>query len=246
MEKVTFTPNVPVQVALRYPEGKQVEGRFGDQMLYSLVNGQVMYLDLDVAAKINALAVRKGEPFSICKRWTGKKGDPMQWDIWRPGAGETAPAAPAMADLENSPLEADVLRRRESAERSQPGAGAATPAPAAAAAKAQPPAVSNGNGNTPAGVNGKGAPGPGGTPPPSGPGNGHGTGAHVYTPGQFVPPTKIPMNQAVIDAVRMVQTAMKATGEQWSDDSRQGLVSTILIAAERQGWLAVWKREATQ
>jgi hypothetical protein len=40
----------------------------------------------------------------------------------------------------------------------------------------------------------------------------------------------------------MVQAAMLATGEQWSDASRQGLVSTILIAAEKEGWVTLWKR----
>src|ERR1017187_8733975 len=35
MEKVTFTPNVPQQVALRFPDGKLTEGRFGDQMFYT-------------------------------------------------------------------------------------------------------------------------------------------------------------------------------------------------------------------
>jgi hypothetical protein len=64
--------------------------------------------------------------------------------------------------------------------------------------------------------------------------------------GGFRPPTKIPMDEAVVDAVRIVRRAMEITGEQWSDGARQGLVSTILIGAERQGWLAVWKREATQ
>jgi hypothetical protein len=75
MEKLTLTPNVPQQIALKFPDGKLVEGRFGDQMMYSLANNQVMYLDTDVAAKINALELRKNEPFWICKRWTGKKGD---------------------------------------------------------------------------------------------------------------------------------------------------------------------------
>lgn len=190
MDKVTFTPNVPVSVALKFPEGRQVEGRFGDQMYYSLVDGRAMYLDMPVAAKINALEVKARETFIICKRHSGKRGDPIQWDVWRPDPDQHLPAPPAAV---------------------QSGA---------------PAAPANGNGR----VNG---------------GNG---APRVYVPvdGGFIPPTKIPMNQAVIDAVRMVQTAMRVTGEQWSDDSRQGLVSTILIASERQGWLAVWEREVLQ
>ena len=40
----------------------------------------------------------------------------------------------------------------------------------------------------------------------------------------------------------MVQNAMKETGEQWSDNSRQDLVSTVLITAQREGWLTLWQR----
>ena len=36
---------------------------------------------------------------------------------------------------------------------------------------------------------------------------------------------------------------MRETGEQWSDAARQDLVSTVLITAQREGWLALWKRE---
>jgi hypothetical protein len=92
MEKVVFTPNMPVQVALKYPEGKPVDGRFGDQMMYTLLDGRVMYLDMDVATKINLLGPRRGETFWIAKRWTGKKSDSPQWDVWGVEAGEVIPA----------------------------------------------------------------------------------------------------------------------------------------------------------
>ena len=49
------------------------------------------------------------------------------------------------------------------------------------------------------------------------------------------------MDRAVVDAVRMVQAAMKETDEQWSDEARQDLVSTVLIAAQREGWVTVWR-----
>ena len=52
----------------------------------------------------------------------------------------------------------------------------------------------------------------------------------------------MPLDVAVTEAVQMVQAAMKATGEQWSDQSRQDLVSTILITAQREGWIAIWQR----
>ena len=114
MEKLTLTPNVPQQIALKFPDGKLVEGRYGDQVMYSLTNGQVMYLDTDVAAKINLLELRKNEPFMICKRWTGKKGDSPQLDIWRPDAASVATGHRALGDRrrDRHPAAADPAHAR--------------------------------------------------------------------------------------------------------------------------------------
>jgi hypothetical protein len=49
MEKITFQPNVPVRMALKYAGGKTVEGRFGDQEYYTLTDGRCMYVNPDVA-----------------------------------------------------------------------------------------------------------------------------------------------------------------------------------------------------
>jgi hypothetical protein len=224
-EFLQLDTNVPQQIALAYNDGRLVETRFGDKMFYTLTNGRTLSLKPEEAAKINALEIRRGQPFNICKREI-KNGrtKSFQIDVWLPGAEEHVPNLPAI----------------------QPGAGADTPAPAAAVTS--PLArVSSTDGSKPGAI---------AAPPANGNGrlnggnghNGNGAAPRVYVPvdGGFIPPTKIPMNQAVIDAVRMVQTAMKVTGEQWNDEARQGLVSTILIASERQGWLAVWEREVLQ
>ena len=83
MEKITFQPNVPIRMALKYADGKTVEGRFGDQEYYTLTDGRCMYVNPDVAAKINQLELRPGEPLEICKYWSGKKGESPQWDVRR-------------------------------------------------------------------------------------------------------------------------------------------------------------------
>jgi hypothetical protein len=83
MEKILFQPNMPVRMALKYADGKTVEGRFGDQEYYTLTDGRCMYVNPDVAAKINQLELRPGEPFEICKYWSGKKGESPQWDVRR-------------------------------------------------------------------------------------------------------------------------------------------------------------------
>lgn len=81
-DKVTFEPNMPQTVTLQYQEGKLVDGRFGQQVMFSLEGNKLMYLDLGVAQKINMLEPAVGESFVICKRWNGQKGQPVRWDVW--------------------------------------------------------------------------------------------------------------------------------------------------------------------
>jgi hypothetical protein len=108
---VKFEANEQVEVALRFPEGKIVSGRWGDQVMYSLAEpaGHVMFLGLDVAQKVHMLEPAPEERFVICKR------NPKVWDMWlspdtekaraareagipmkdgRPAWGGNAPAAP--------------------------------------------------------------------------------------------------------------------------------------------------------
>jgi hypothetical protein len=83
-EILRFDFNVPVEVALKYATGKDVEGRYGPQVMYSLVDGRVMYVDPLVADRITDLEIGAGERFSICKRERKdgrKKG--VEWAICR-------------------------------------------------------------------------------------------------------------------------------------------------------------------
>ena len=243
MDKLQFTPNVPAQIALKFADGKLVEGRYGDQVMFSLTNGQVMYLDTDVAAKINLLDLRKAEPFMICKRWTGKKGDSPQWDIWRE---EGLPAHIAAAvQATGIPASEVELERRD---RAQAGAGVSAPAPVTAAT--QPPQVNNGNGNKPAsgngtnGTNGHGANGVYGVPPApannplSNGGNNGGNGApkpYVASGAPLPPSIKVGYDVALRRILRVTIAELKTAGEQWSDAARQDLVSTLMIQAARDG-----------
>ncbi len=240
MDKLLLTPNVPQQIALKFPDGKLVEGRFGDQMMYSLVNNQVMYLDTDVAAKINALELRKNEPFWICKRWTGKKGDQIQWDIYRLD-GNSAAVATGSAP---TAIESQIAAQRQQPIPPMPaaamvgrvvfangnGAGAVSPVPAPVTAASQPPSFNNGNGNKP--VNGNGA-------PPN--------GARAYeAPGIPAPPIKVGYDVALRRILRVAIAELKTGGEQWSDNARQDLVSTLFIQATRDGavtWLPLTREE---
>ena len=71
-----------------------------------------------------------------------------------------------------------------------------------------------------------------------------GTGTYGPAPRPAIHPGpgRIPMNVAFREVVQFVTLELKQSGEQWSDQSRQDLVSTIIISAGRQGLLDVWER----
>ena len=66
-DKVEFATNVPVPVVLAYDDGREVEGKFGTQVMYSLEGGRVMYVPPVVQEQIRKLGIRKGEEFYITK-----------------------------------------------------------------------------------------------------------------------------------------------------------------------------------
>jgi len=66
-EKIQFQTNIPVEVALKYGDGKDVTGDYGDQVLYSLTDGRVMYVPPIVKKQIQDLDIAKGELFTITK-----------------------------------------------------------------------------------------------------------------------------------------------------------------------------------
>ena len=66
-EKIQFQTNIPVEVALKYADGKGVTGDYGDQVLYSLTDGRFMYVPPIVKKQIRDLDIAKGELFTITK-----------------------------------------------------------------------------------------------------------------------------------------------------------------------------------
>jgi hypothetical protein len=81
-EIVDFPPNVPVTLALKYPQGKTISNQYGDRIMYTLADDRVMFLDLDVASQIEAMGINVRESFTIT-RSPGQQGGPMRWDIAR-------------------------------------------------------------------------------------------------------------------------------------------------------------------
>ncbi len=83
-----FQANVPAVVALKYSTGRAVVSQFNgeDQVMFSLVNGQKMYLSPFVAGKIDALDLNAGESFLMCKREviSGNRKQ-VEWQVQRNG-----------------------------------------------------------------------------------------------------------------------------------------------------------------
>jgi hypothetical protein len=216
MEKINFSTNVPVEVALQTLEGKPKESNFGGvQHMFFTTDGRVFYVSETVGTIINSQlkkqAVQVGEPVEIVKAEVsaGNGRKTIQWKVSRIGfvPGEQGDGT---FGVEAPPPRGDAREFAKWAKEN--GAGVVAPAPAAPNERPVTAAGSHSNE-----VNGTSNRGP------------------------FV---KIPLNLAVIDAVRMVQFAMRETGEQWSDGARQDLVSTILITAQREGWVSPWRLPA--
>ena len=79
-EKVIFSTNVPVTVTLAFQDGLDVEGRFGDQVMYTLEDGRVMYVAPMVRTKIEELGIGKGQPFTMCK--AERRNGSRRWIEW--------------------------------------------------------------------------------------------------------------------------------------------------------------------
>src|ERR1700686_496283 len=75
-----FEPNIPRQVSLKFPTGRHVNGQYGEQVMYSLECGSVMYVPIIVEKKLAELAVKKGQPIEICKAQENGK---TEWQVRR-------------------------------------------------------------------------------------------------------------------------------------------------------------------
>jgi hypothetical protein len=70
-----------------------------------------------------------------------------------------------------------------------------------------------------------------------------GTGTNGPAPmPQTFRPTRIPYNVAFREVLGFVTHELKESGEQWTDQARQDMISTVLISASNNGLLSVWER----
>ena len=105
-ERVVFEANVPVTATLAYADGLKVQGRFGDQVMYSLTDGRVMYVPPLVRDKLVELGIRQNEPFAIC-RAEGREGDRrfVDWVVQPDSSAAPAQSATAHGVTPGSPAD---------------------------------------------------------------------------------------------------------------------------------------------
>jgi hypothetical protein len=105
-ERVVLEANVPVTATLAYADGLKVQGRFGDQVMYSLTDGRVMYVPPLVRDKLVELGIRQNEPFAICRaeRREGNRRF-VDWIVQPDSSAGPAQSATAHGDMPRSPAD---------------------------------------------------------------------------------------------------------------------------------------------
>ena len=101
-EVVDFPVNVPVTIALKYPQGRIVSGQYGERIMFSLQDGRVMFLEPKVGGQIETLGINVRENFTITRKWDGQKDSPVSWEVARvpgepPNSTSSVPATAAGA-----------------------------------------------------------------------------------------------------------------------------------------------------
>jgi hypothetical protein len=99
-------PNVAEEIALKFPDGINVSGDYGNQVLYTLSDNRKLYLPPFVAEKIRELNVVPEERFSLCKRI--EPGNKVQWEVKRVDPPASGPELVAPANSQTttvSPLQ---------------------------------------------------------------------------------------------------------------------------------------------
>lgn len=99
---IRFEPNKPETVNLRFSEGKEIDGKFGPQFMYTTTDDRIFFLDPPVAARLDALSLAMHEEVRIGKMSRAKGG--TEWMIEQPQRLQpVAPVAARPAPPANEP-----------------------------------------------------------------------------------------------------------------------------------------------
>ena len=89
--KIQPVLNVPMQLALQDPAGDYHPE--AEEVTYLTTDGRELVLETRTAERLNALFLRPGEAFHLCRRWDGSRGTLPRFDFWlahRVGKGESS------------------------------------------------------------------------------------------------------------------------------------------------------------
>jgi hypothetical protein len=228
-EPIHIAPNKPVYLALVDPEGDSENFDFALNLgRYQTTTGHILTLPKPAVIKLNALEPKPGEEIQITKIWTGRIGDSPEWSICLSTRSENARAR---EEMEPQDLTATLQASIE-----QVKAGKSTVAPPTPIREVQkkgkpveqPRLFDRGTGTH----------GPAPRPEPA-------NDPRLSMPIPAAPPVRtkpsqIPANVAVREILAFI--AIDPNTANWSDQSRQDLASTVIIAAYKAGQVGLWER----
>ena len=186
----------------------------GPNWIYSTSDGRTLSLPRHAAVKLGALFLEAGEEFSI-GRYRKSAEEPAEWVVSLTARTEQSRAAKESAETER--------KARELAEETRRNLPQQLDASLQNLRKMPIPERSS---------------------PPVEAERSTGTYGAAPRPSRSQKPQvdRIPYNVAFVEVVAFVTKALNDSGEQWSEQSRQDLCSTVLISACKQGLLGVWER----
>jgi hypothetical protein len=221
MKTLTIAPNKPVTVALVNPEGTfDFEVGIG---LYETTAGETFTLPRPAMVLLNQLDPEPGEEITITKYWSGKKGEKAEWTIQLSHRSEMARAEAGEPDSLTESLETPNPTPKPPKAPTGPPVPISRPIRRKVDTQTQPRLFDRGTGTH--------GPAPAAIPTPTLP---------ALAPAARQRPGQIPANVATREILEFIQSDPNTAN--WSDQARQDLASTILIASFKAGYIGLWER----
>lgn len=250
MNPLQIKPNIPLTVALKDLEGTYDPDR--ETVTYSTLDGQHLTLPRPAVIKLNLLEPQPGEEVVITQLWSGKRWDKSEWTIALSPQSEKCRAKAEETPSElTQQLEASIEHERERRRSLGDPTPIRRPSRKQPAPEVQPRLFDRGTGTH--------GPAPAvlyerRSEPPA-------AEAEIICRREYVPEDvprsiplpavaigrqrgmgQIPANVATREILAFIQSDPNTAN--WSDQSRQDLLSTILIAAYRAGHVGLWERQS--
>jgi hypothetical protein len=221
MTPIHFKPNEPQILAL-----KEASGVFeGFHVLYETTDGKLLSLPRPAAVKLGMLDPAPSEEISVTKCQESPKS-PCEWVF----------ALTARSEQLRAQAEADAEELARRTKRDLEGQLSES------LKNRQIPRKSPGKASEPV----RQMPNPQRSSQQDAPETQKGTGTYGPVPQMALGSRKqrevIPYNVAFREIVSFVTKELNESREQWSEQSRQDLVSTVLISSAKGGLLGVWER----